>query len=150
MQNGDFELGCNFGTSLYNSTASDTTLAANGTVGCRVCYTSGVYGFYTSFSVPLIVVPGETYDVVACVRSAPDQDAAAAITVFAQLAVADNGFPGAPVAVSASYVPARVSWNVMASYPSVELEVRSASEVPGTCFVVDDVRLLRVRDAGPG
>ena len=146
LSNGDFEIGCANGWGAYQATVTeDTTTPSKGSIACRVCYTSGTFGFYVSSSVARPVVPGENYEVVACVRAVPG--AMGDVTVHAELTASSDGISGTPVNAGATYVPVRAAWEVTTAHASFGIDVR-ALEAPGSCFLVDDVSLAIVRDAG--
>ena len=145
LPNGDFELGCATGWSTYNATsAEETTLVSSGAIACRVCYTSGPFGFFVQAPLAMRAIPGEIYELVACVREAPNDDGG--IMAFAEIGVSDNGFSGPLVTTGPSYIPARASWEVTTGYPEIYPKVRGIADA-GACFLVDDIRVLRVRDA---
>ena len=145
LSNGDFEVGCANGWGTYQATVSeDTTAPSHGSIACRVCYTTGINGFYLSSLVKMPISPGETYEVVACVRAAPGS---ADLMPHAEIYSSNDGHIGTPVSASAAYVPVRAAWDVTTAYPEVSIDVR-ADGVAGSCFLVDDVSFARVRDAG--
>jgi hypothetical protein len=146
LSNGDFELGCANGWGTWNATTSDdTTTTSKGSIACRVCYTSGDFGFYVKSTVTRPVVPGENYEVVACVRALPGADGG--VYVYPELFAGGDGVVGDGVNAGATYVPIRTAWDVTVAQPSLAIDVRSPG-VPGSCFLVDDVSLAIVRDAG--
>ena len=145
LLNGGFELGCATGWSTYNATSTEeTTHVSNGAVACRVCYTSGPFGFFVQATLAMRAIPGEIYEVVACVREAPNDDGG--IMTYAEIAVSDNGWSGPLVATGPSYIPVRAAWDVTTGYPEFYPKVRGIADA-GACFLVDDIRVSRVRDA---
>lgn len=146
LLNGDFEVGCANGWGAYNATVTeDTTTPSKGSIACRVCYTSGINGFFVNSTVMRSILPGENYEVVACVRAVPG--ASADVMVHAELTAPSDGIIGNATNAGATYVPVRAAWEVTTAHPSITLDIR-APEVPGSCFLVDDVSLSLVHDAG--
>lgn len=146
ITNGDFELGCANGMVIAAANAAEVTdTVSSGTLACRVCgniETDPDAYFSLGPQVATAVEAGDVIELVACVRSAPGRTVATNVRGF--LWSDSDGTFGAPVTLSASYVPLRISWTVPKPRPSFQGLV-TASQVVDACFVVDDVRIFKVK-----
>lgn len=144
--NGDFELGCANGFTSYATTpVNDSTAPSNGANACKLCYGSGPDGYFLTATVVRDVVPGETYEAVACVRDAPGADAGAAVHVEIGNAQ-DVSFSNA-IAVGPTYATVRKGWDVQQAHDRFTINIRAATK-PDSCFLVDDLTLSLIKDAG--
>lgn len=144
--NGDLELGCASGYTGYQATITESTsVPSNGALACKVCFVDGINGFLMSATVSRNILPGESYEAVACVRAVPGDDSG--VRVFAELTDLNIGKTGIPSTMGDGYVPVRVGWDVPEARSKLTVSVRSYS-VSGACFLVDDFSLSLVREAG--
>ena len=144
--NGDVELGCASGLTAYQANVTEETKApSSGSIACKVCYVGGANGYILSASVKRDIVVGESYEVVACVRAVPGEDSG--VAVYAEVGTGNAGKKGNNTATTDTYVPVRVGWDVTQAGQALTVSVRGFS-VPGACFLVDDISLSIVRDAG--
>lgn len=147
--NGDFELGCSNGYTSYAANVGPDTLApSNGALACRVCYApnAGPDGYFITAVVNRDVVAGETYEAVACIRTIVDGDAGT--PVHLEVGVDQDVAFSPGVAVSASYAEVRKGWDVQLPHGVIGINIRGITE-EGACFLVDDLSLSLVKDAGP-
>jgi len=147
--NGDFEQGCSNGFTGYATVpANDTSAPSNGALACRLCYLTGggPDGYFITANVPRNVVAGERYEAVACIRTIPGGDAGTPVHV--EIGVDQDVNLGGSVAVSATYTEVRMGWDVKQSHDHVGINVRGITE-EGACFLIDDLSLSLIKDAGP-
>lgn len=145
--NGDFELGCANGWAVYAGSATEETASpSSGAIACRVCTGgAGSDGFLIYATVSQPVVPGESYEVVACVRAVPGADGG--VAAYAELSALGDGARGSAIALGNTYMPVRGGWTVATANASFSAAVRVSPAIGAQCFLVDDVSVARVRDA---
>ena len=145
--NPDFELGCTNGWSVYAGGATeDTTQPSSGAIACRVCTgTTGSDGFFIGAALGRPVLPGEVYEVVACVRAVPA--AGSAVSPYAEMNAGTEGHRDSTVALGPTYTTVRASFTPVAAHADLSMNIRVSPGVAGDCFLVDDVSVARVRDA---
>jgi hypothetical protein len=146
--NPDFELGCTNGWSVYAGGATeDTALPSSGAIACRVCTGStGPDGFFISAALGRPVLPGEVYELVACVRAVPT-GGGGGVSPYAELNAGTEGHRDSTVALGPTYTTVRASFTPTAAHPDLSMDIRVSPGVAGDCFLVDDVSVARVRDA---
>jgi hypothetical protein len=146
--NGTFENGCP--GSGYNSTVTVDTTAHGGARSCRICSNAGGDAIFTFDEVvgttPIV---GARYRAEAWVRPAPSATPPA-VGVFVELRTFQNP-PFVVVEVNAEAKAIDATWQ----HRSIELDVTKAAPLldviigsdtkAGTCFLVDDVEVHRVR-----
>ena len=145
--NPDFEQGCTNGWSVYAGGATeDTTLPSSGAIACRVCTASaGADGFFITGALGRPVLPGEIYELVACVRAVPA--AGSAVSPYAEMSAGTEGHRDSTVALGPTYASVRASFSPTAAHADLLMNIRVSPAQAGDCFVVDDISVARVRDA---
>ena len=140
--NPSFEVGCANGWSTYAATPTEVGLASKGDLACQLCFVSGVNGFFVAQTTAPVIAPGDSFELVACVRSAPGK--VAPPIVAQEVWGPASGGTGATVLATPSYAPIRVAIQPPSDAGPIGIAIRSFVDPdagPDTCFIVDDVRM---------
>ena len=137
-----FETGCGAWGSYEATLTADPSAPLVGQFACRVCSTGG--SGEISQAVPnLQAQPGETYELIACVRSNPEGGTVAAIG--AQISNnSGSGASGSATYANAVYQPLRVRYTVSSPTPLTVIAGRPYNSDAGDCFLIDEVSLWRL------
>jgi hypothetical protein len=139
--NADFELGC-AGWILNGGTLTPSAQAHCGSMACQLCPLPATYDtVYTAVNIP--VFQGEQYELRAFVRAVGDPFSAWGVIQFNA-----GQASGSMTALSGEYnslSPALVTITTQTNIVNLQVQMGRGD---GGCLLLDDVVLLRVRDAG--
>jgi hypothetical protein len=150
--NADFELGCTAwstadgGTAGFGGTLDASTQAHCGRMACAVCPDLNVFtGVHTDVTIPAF--QGEQYQLRAFVQAI----GSAPFVVVGRLGLEEGlgVLDGKPLVVaSGGYTPYLAALEVPADSTVTDVEMLLEPPADGGCVLLDDVALVRVRDAG--
>lgn len=146
LQNPGFELGCTSSWSTNAATSTnETTLVSEGHIACLVCGNlDGPDSFHVNQDVPMPTTAGQVYEVVGCVRSAPNTTVATHVAAEVTTNNGTTGKRGDELGLGATYQPIRATYTMTDAFTDVNADV-NAAEAANTCLLLDDVRLFRVQ-----